>query len=494
MRTPLFMLSALVFGIAAADHLGAGTARLLLAVAVGGLGAAFLGRGTRTSVGCMIVAMVCLGTALEQRALEGLDVSPLTVAARRHATGEVIMTLSEDPDGPRYQSTAIARVTTFAGRDAGGRSVLAVATGENLSALSALDAGDRIRARGTLEPLVGYATRSRWRHAVAQLRIDEMIAIARPDNPWYAVANVARRAVLRGTAVLTPTPRALLSGFLLGDTRSIPDDLVQDFRDAGLSHLLAVSGANVAFALAIAEPALRRLRRGPRFAAGIGVLVVFGTMTRWEPSVLRAAVMAGLVMFARVVGRPAEAKRILVMAMIALLAADPFLLHSVGFLLSCGACAGIVTFSAPIASRLRGPVWFRDALGVTAAAQIGVAPVLVTTFGSVPLIALPANLVAAPFVGPLTVWGLVAGVAGGILGPGVAFWLQLPSLTMLRGIEWVARTSATVPVAVDGPVAVTILCAFVIARVATRVWRHRAGRLTRRGRRLSREGQRSASA
>ena len=265
-----------------------------------------------------------------------------------------------------------------------------------------------------------------------------------------SVANAGRRAVLRGSAVLPSTPRALLSGFLLGDTRAIPDDLVAAFRDAGLSHLLAVSGANVAFAIAVVEPALRRLRRGPRLAAGIGVLVLFGTMTRWEPSVLRASVMAGLVMLARVMGRPADARRVLVLAMFGLLVADPFLVHSIGFLLSCGACAGIVVGSQPIAARLPGPAWLREALGVTTAAQIGVAPLLVATFGTLPLIALPANLLAAPFVGPLTVWGLVASLVGGVLGPGPAWWLELPTLSMLRSVEFVARTAATVPLAIDG--------------------------------------------
>lgn len=275
------------------------------------------------------------------------------------------------------------------------------------------------------------------------------------------------------------------------DTRAIPDDLVAAFRDAGLSHLLAVSGANVAFALAVVEPALRRLRRGPRLAAGLAVLVLFGTMTRWEPSVLRASVMAGLVMLARMLGRPAEARRVFVLAMLVLLAADPFLIHSVGFLLSCGACAGIVIGAAPIASWLRGPEWFREALGVTTAAQIGVAPVLISTFGALPLIALPANLLAAPFVGLLTIWGLVASLVGGILGPSPAAWLQLPTLTMLRGMEVIARTAAEVPVAVDGRGAVIFGSFGAGAWCMRRVWRQRTGRLDSRGRRVHREGRRS---
>ena len=493
MKVPLGLLAALVVGIMLGDARGGASASFLLAGALIGLGLAFVGRGRRRAVVCAVIAMLALGAALEQRAVHGLAASPLMGVVDRHASGVAEFTLAEDPDGPQYQSSAIARFETFDGRNAGGRSVLVIASGDNLSALSTLDAGDRVRAAGTLAPLSGYATRNRWRHAVAQFRISDITAAGGPSDPWFQLANVARRAVLRGTTALPATPRALLSGFLLGDTRSSPDPLVQDFRDAGLSHLLAVSGANVAFALAVVEPALRRLRRGARFGAGIGVLVLFGTMTRWEPSVLRAAVMAGLVMLARAVGRPADAKRVLVLAMTGLLIADPFLLRSIGFLLSCGACAGIVTGSTEIAARLRGPQWFRGALGVTTAAQIGVAPVLLATFGSLPLVALPANLIAAPFVGPLTVWGLVAGLVGGVLGPRVAFWLQLPSLSMLRAIEWVAHTSAKAPVAVDGPTAAALGLIAMLAVIVAGGWRRYADRVQGRGRHLSREGQRSAA-
>lgn len=490
MKAPLALLGALVVGIFGGEYLGPGTARILLGFAAIGIVGAFMRRTTLGGVALAVAASVLLGVGLEQRALHGLDVSPLGVAVDRQFSGEAVLTLAEDPDGPQYQSAAVARVTTFDGSDAGDRTVLVVASGDNLSIFRALDAGDRVRARGRLAPLRGYATRSRWRHAVGQFRVDDVVAVARPDSPWSSIANGARRAVLRGAAVLPPTPRALLSGFLLGDTRAIPDDLVVAFRDAGLSHLLAVSGANVAFALAVVEPALRRLRRGPRLAAGIAVLVLFGTMTRWEPSVLRASVMAGLVMLARMLGRPAEARRVLVLAMLVLLAADPFLIHSVGFLLSCGACAGIVIGAAPIAAWLRGPAWFREALGVTTAAQIGVAPVLISTFGALPLIALPANLLAAPFVGPLTIWGLVASLLGGILGPGPATWLQLPTLTMLRGMELIARTAARVPVAVDGRGAVALGSIGVGAWGMRRVRRNRGGRLDPRGWRVHREGQR----
>ena len=120
-------------------------------------------------------------------------------------------------------------------------------------------------------------------------------------------------------------------------------------------------------------------------------------MTRWEPSVLRGdrdgrrsrcwPGTSGV--------RP-PGVRVLVLAATALLLADPFLLHQVGFLLSCGASLGIALLARPITARLRGPLWMREVLGVTAAAQVGVAPVLIPVFGSMPLVALPANLVAVP--------------------------------------------------------------------------------------------------
>lgn len=494
MTGPLLLLVALVVGIVGGDVVGPGPARALLGTAALALGAGWwLARrdAVRVALGVAVLGALLGGVALEQRALHGLAVSPLmsVIASGRSATVDV--TLLEDPSGPRYRTEALVRVDALGTGTGGSRIVLLAGSGDEQSVLRVLAAGDRLRLRGTFGPLTGYSARLKWRHAVGQLTLDEARAVAPPAGGLLRIANGLRRVLLRGADVLPSTPRALLAGFILGDTRAIPTGLVDDFRNAGLSHLLAVSGANVAFALAIAEPALRRLRLGPRFAGGVAVLAVFGTMTRWEPSVLRASVMAGLVMLARLLGRPADARRVLALAALVLLVVDPFLLHSVGFLLSCGACAGIVVGSTAISHRLRGPAWFREALGVTAAAQIGVAPVLLVVFGTIPLVALPANVLAAPFVGPLTIWGIVASTVGGVLGPAIAMWLQLPTLAMLRTVELVAHVAAQVPLAVDVGTTLGLVVLTASGWAAHRAWSHRTGRVARRGRRLPREGQRS---
>jgi competence protein ComEC len=311
---------------------------------------------------------------------------------------------------------------------------------------------------GRLEPLDGFDARLRWRHVVARLADVRLDRFAPPNSPLLRVANAVRSTILRGTTALAPRDRALFAGFALGDTRDLPDDVVEQFRAAGLSHLLAVSGANVAFVLALFGPLLRRSSLGLRLVVGASVVCVFAAATRFEPSVLRASTMAVLVMLASFAGRPVRATRVLAIAVVVLLLADPFLLHSVGFGLSVGACAGIAFFAGPIARRLPGPTWLRDPIAVTLAAQLGVAPVMVPVFGGLPAIAPVANLLAVPAAEPLTIYGIVASATLAFAAPlrPLAPLVHLPTTVMLRWVALVARTCARVPFLVDARGAIAL--------------------------------------
>jgi competence protein ComEC len=380
-------------------------------------------------------------------------VSPLTAAVETRASATARVTLLDDPDALRFAMDVLVRVDAVDGRDAGRRRVLLQASGDVAGRLRLLEAGDHAVVRGWFAPLEGFDTRWRWRHAVGSLHATALDSAERATAPMIRAANTARAAVLRGTSSLAPTDRALLAGFLLGDTRGVPRGLTDDFRAAGLSHLTAVSGENVAFVLALIAPVLRRLSLRGRLAGALSVLVLFGTMTRWEPSVMRAIVMASIALVAGHLGRPLHGVRVLLLAAIALLLVDPFLVHSVGFVLSCVASLGITLFARPIADRLRGPAWLREVLGVTTAAQLAVAPVILPVFGSMPLMALPANLVAVPLAAPLTMWGLLSGLVGGVLAgvaPVVPRVLAVPTTALLHGLVAVAEVAARVPFAVDG--------------------------------------------
>ncbi len=125
-------------------------------------------------------------------------------------------------------------------------------------------------------------------------------------------------------------------------------------------------------------------------------------------------------------------------------------------------------WAAPIARMLRGPAWMRETLSVTLAAQLGVAPVLLVVFRTIPLVTLPANLVAVPLAGPLTAWGFVSGAVGGLVGdraPVVARLLQVPTALLLHALRAVADLAGRMPLDVDRRAAVALVGIAALVRV-----------------------------
>jgi competence protein ComEC len=479
---PLLVLGALAAGLAAGEAMGGSDARL--ALVVGGCGVALATILTSPALRLLVVvlAVALLGTAVMQRALHGLVDSPLAAPIAARAEVAVRGSLVDDPDRFRFSARVLVRVDRATigreERDAGGRRVLVYATGEAGPRVRLLAAGERVALRGWLEPLTSIDTRWRWRHAVGVLHANQLLDADAARSPLDRVANGTRNAVLRGSSSLAPRDRALLAGFLLGDTRGVPETVTESFRLAGMTHLVAVSGENVAFVLALFAPLLRRLGLFGRLAGGVAVLVLFGTMTRWEPSVMRAITMAVIGLVAGYLGRPTSGLRVLALAAIALLVVDPFLLHSVGFLLSCGASLGITVLARPIADRVPGPRWMCEVLGVTAAAQVGVAPVLIPVFGSMPLVSLPANLVAVPLAAPLTVWGLATGVTGGVIrpvAPQITALLAAPTTALLHALIAIADVASRVPVTIDGRRAWGIIALAAVTAALFRGVRRRSG-------------------
>jgi competence protein ComEC len=373
--------------------------------------------------------LLCLGVAvltssLAARSWEGLRPPPPSRVAG-------VATLVTDPEDVEGALRVEARL--------GGRRVEAWARGRVAGQLRPRLAGQRVQLAGRLSAV---PERSRAylnpRHVAARLNLDDVGAWS-DGGPLARVANGVRRTMLRGVSSLPDDQRALFAGLVLGDDREQDPGTVDDFRATGLSHLLAVSGQNVAFVLALAAPLLRLLGLRSRFLAALAILVVFGVLTRWEPSVLRAETMAAVSMLAATLGRPASTIRVLALAAAGLVLVDPLLVHSVGFLLSCGACAGIAILAGPLSRHLPLP------LAVTTAAQVGVAPLLAPLFGGVPLASIPANLLAAPAAGPVMMWGLAGGLPAGLLGEPWASVLHVPTRLLVSWVGAVARLGATLP-------------------------------------------------
>jgi competence protein ComEC len=327
----------------------------------------------------------------------------------------------------------------------GGKHVEITAHGGAAKKLARLLAGDRVRLDGQLKPVAGSpGLRLAHRHIVGRIEVTS-VGDQQDGAPVFRSANRVRRMIERGARVMSPAEQALFSGFVLGDDRAEPAEVVDEFRASGLSHLTAVSGENVAFVLVAASPLLRRLTIRWRWAATVGLVAWFAMLTRFEPSVLRASAMATVAVTAWALARPSSTIRMLGLATTAMMLLDPFLVYSAGWWLSVGATFGIAFLAGRIAERLPGPRSLALAVGVTLAAQIGVAPVQLAIFGGMPVVSLPANLLAVPAAGPVMIWGLPAGLVAGFLPSWAAMVLHFPSRVCIRWIALVARVAAALP-------------------------------------------------
>ena len=308
--------------------------------------------------------------------------------------------------------------------------------------------GDAVEFEGAVR---GEPGRFAGREYLASLRVRTVKRLPLSAPMPLRVGNAVRGHVMSRLEPFDDS-RALLAGFLIGDTSELERFDVEAMRRSGLAHFVAVSGSNVALVLVLVAIAAGPLSLGPKRRAVVGLIAIpiYAAATRFEPSVMRASVMAAIALGGRLAGVVFEAWQLLSLAIVILLALDPSLTGSVGFQMSVAATAGVLVGA-------RWPVGggrIKRALAVTVGAQVSVAPLLLIHFGSVPLMSPLANLVAAPLVAGATVVGAV-----GVAGPGflvtVAAWLADAVLFIARG--------ASVWPQLDAPWVMTTLVGVVVA-------------------------------
>lgn len=228
---------------------------------------------------------------------------------------------------------------------------------------------------------------------------------------WAAWSGDVRAAFRTATEALPGEGGLLLPGLTIGDTSMVDPDLEAAMQAAGLTHLTAVSGANCAVivALAFGLGVAVGLGRAGRVALGMGALVAFVVLVGPDPSVLRAGTMAMLALLALWRGARSAGVALVALAVLVLLVLQPQLATSAGLALSVLATCGLLLHGVPLTVWLarRIPVWLAAAIAVPLAAQLWCLPVLVALDARLSLIAVPANLLAAPAAPAATVAGLV---------------------------------------------------------------------------------------
>jgi len=231
---------------------------------------------------------------------------------------------------------------------------------------------------------------------------------------------------------IIPEPQAsLASGILLGVKRNIPDDLLNDFKDTGLTHIIALSGYNVTIIINIlALLTIFWLGRKRSFLLGAILVVLFVLMSGNPSSVIRAAIFSLTLLFGRTIGRMGDQTNLMLLAALAMVIANPFILrYDAGFQLSFLAFAGLIylspwlrrAFEKGHAAKL--PEGLRLTMSETLGAQLAVLPLLYFKFGNLSLIAPIANL--------LVLWCLP--LAMGLIFATGLFGIILPPIGKLAG-------------------------------------------------------------
>lgn len=210
---------------------------------------------------------------------------------------------------------------------------------------------------------------------------------------------------------------ALLNGMLIGYREGLSDEVAEAFSNAGLTHIMAVSGANVAFLILPLSFLLKRLRIAKK---AVNILIVaflalFVFVTGFEPSVLRAVIMADVLLIGAVLYREPDVYASIAVSCIILLAASPCMLFHIGFQLSYGATLGIFMLNKNIkrmiACRLiRGKA--AEVVAATLSAQLGVLPVTLIHFNKISVISIIPNIFAAPMLELITVLGMLMAILG----------------------------------------------------------------------------------
>ena len=292
--------------------------------------------------------------------------------------------------------------------------------------------------------------------------------------PYLRALYGVKERLLGVMEEILPRPHApLLQGILLGARAGIPATLRQAFDLSGTTHLIAISGFNMTIVAIMLESVTRRFFGRRSLWLSMGGVVLYTILVGANPAVVRAAVMAVLLLFAATLGRDRDPWSALALAAVAMTAWDPNILWDVGFQLSVAATAGLLVLSNPLHARLRWlPYPLPAIVAPTLAAQLFVLPLLIFVFGRVSPFFLISNVLALPLIPWIMLSGAVATAVGLVhtaTGQVLAWSAYLPMEAFIRIATEVSRwPSLTISAGALLPAALAVVLTVLIV-----VWTRR---------------------
>ncbi len=448
---------------------------LSLLIVGAGLMAAALARSW-PAIACCLAALAVLGVATLR--VTAFETGPVTELVSDRAVVDARLEVSSDPRlvPGRFGDIVVVRGTLIgvSGRGAAYTLRAPVVVLANDTWLD-VRLGTTVAVTGRLAPDDGAGS-----PVLGVLSVRGPPNVLAGPSVWWRGAAAVRASIRDVVAPRGDNARGLVPSLVVGDDSQLDPKLADDFRTTGLTHLLAVSGTNltllVGFVLILGRWCGLR-GRWVYAAAGLGI-VGFVLIARTEPSVVRAAAMGTVALIGMGSNGRERGSRCLGAAVFGLLLLDPALAMTAGFALSVLATGGILFLAPPWRDAMARwlPQWAAEAVSVPLAAQITCTPVVTAISGQVSLVAVLANLLAAPAVAPATVLGLAGGLVGLLWSP-LGQVVAAPAAWSVSWIVVVAQHGASLPTAAvgwgTGPLAllaITIL-SLLLAAAAPRLLR-----------------------
>ena len=265
--------------------------------------------------------------------------------------------------------------------------------------------GDQVEFFG--RPIV-----TREKRVAATFVVDGQLQVIKPAGSFSSFLSGVRADFRDSAYRINSTAATLIPGMILGDTSLQSPEFSRQMRRAGLSHLTAVSGANFAIVSALVFALVRLItyRVALQVFITATALSIFLLLVRPTPSVLRAGVMAAVILIARASGSRSNASAALAGAITLLLLLDPFQAHDPGFVLSVLATSGLIFISPALKQRLTRfmPDWLAEVVAISTAATVLCTPYIMFLAGEISALSILFNIAVAPLIAPITIAGFVA--------------------------------------------------------------------------------------
>jgi competence protein ComEC len=395
--------------------------------------------GALRAAGAALTAVAAVGAAFTcAAALRTHDVRHHPIVERYGHTAVVTVTPSETPRSLGAGRMLFrADLRTVDDRPMSGRVVVFA----SVSGFADLTAGRPARFRAR----IGAPTRRDL--TVALLSASGTATLGEASSVQRTAHQIRAGFAAAARAVLPAEQAAMLPALVLGDTSAVPARITDEFRAAGLTHLTAVSGANVTIVCGAVLLSAGVL--GPRVAVLLAALALTAFVVVVQPSasVLRAAVMGAITLVAIVSHRRRHAVPALAGSVLVLLIGAPELAVDAGFALSVSATAALIVLAPRWSRRLVARGWpkpLADAVSIAVAAQLVTAPLVAGISGTVSLVSIAANLAVTAVIAPITVFGTAAAALCPLWPAGGQLLIRFtgPELWWLLGV---ARWAAGVP-------------------------------------------------